>query len=110
MRGFPMSRRPRAIPPIIPLALILACAGGSRSSGQEGSPGALSPDSPGAMLANPHPTFLAHVALEPASGVLREGETFAVRFQAERDAFLYLLYHQADGRALLLFPNPARPD
>src|SRR5262249_52364182 len=26
------------------------------------------------------------------------------------DAYLYLLYHQADGRCLLLFPNPARPD
>src|SRR2546423_14024732 len=29
---------------------------------------------------------------------------------SEREARLYLLYHQADGRCLLLFPNPARPD
>ena len=29
---------------------------------------------------------------------------------AQREAFLYLIYHQADGRSLLLFPNQAHPD
>jgi hypothetical protein len=33
-----------------------------------------------------------------------------VRFQAERAAHLYLLYHQADGGSVLLFPNEVQPD
>jgi hypothetical protein len=61
-------------------------------------------------LSNAAPTFLAHVAVDHADGVYREGEVLRVRFAAEREARLYLLYHQADGRCALLFPNPARPD
>ncbi len=64
----------------------------------------------GGGLTNAAPTFLAHVGVDHADGVYRQGETLGVRFAAEREARLYLLYHQADGRCVLLFPNPARPD
>ncbi len=66
------------------------------------------PMNPG--LANARPTFLAHVGVDHINGVYREGQTIAVRFAAERAAHLYLLYQQADGRSLLLFPNPAHPN
>ncbi len=65
---------------------------------------------PGNGLTNNAPTFLANVAVDHPRRVYREGETLAVRFVAERDARLYLLYHQADGRCVLLFPNPAHSD
>ena len=41
-------------------------------------------------------------------GVYREGETLRIRFAAEIDAHLYLLYHQSDGQVALLFPNLAQ--
>jgi hypothetical protein len=63
-----------------------------------------------AILDNATPSFLAHVAVDHADGVYREGETVSVRFAAERESRLYLLYHQTDGRCVLLFPNPARSD
>jgi hypothetical protein len=69
-----------------------------------------SSDAPGADLNNAASTFLAHVAVDHGNGVYREGETLGIRFAAEREARLYLLYHQADGRCVLLFPNPARPE
>jgi hypothetical protein len=80
---------------------------GQQAPGQ--SAGA-APKLPGAGLSNAAPKFLAHVAVDHDDGVYREGETLKVQFVAEREARLYLLYHQADGRCLLLFPNVARSD
>jgi Caspase domain/Domain of unknown function (DUF4384) len=65
---------------------------------------------PGSALNNATPSFLAHVGVDHADGIYHEGETLGVRFAAEREARLYLLYHQADGRCVLMFPNPARSD
>ena len=67
------------------------------------------PNFPGAGLFNDQPPFLAGVALDRADGIYRDGDTFRVQLQAERAAHLYLLYHQADGSPLLLFPNEAQP-
>jgi hypothetical protein len=65
-------------------------------------------DFPGAGLWNGQPPFLASVAVDRADGVYRDGDKLRVQFVAERDAYLYLLYHQADGHSLLLFPNEAQ--
>lgn len=67
------------------------------------------PNFPGAGLFNDQPPFLAGVALDRADGIYRDGDTFRVQLQAERAAHLYLLYHQADGSSLLLFPNEVQP-
>ena len=40
----------------------------------------------------------------------RDGDHLAMEFTAQRDASLYLIYHQADGKSYLLFPNEARPN
>ncbi len=68
------------------------------------------PQFAGSGLFNDRPPFLAGVKVNHVDLSYRAGETLAVEFTAEREAYLYLLYHQADGSSLLLFPNEARPD
>jgi len=65
---------------------------------------------PGSALFNSQPPFLAGVLVDHVDQKYREGEKLTVRFQAEQDAHLYLLYHQADGSSVLLFPNEAQRD
>lgn len=64
----------------------------------------------GSGLFNDRPPFLANVKVNHFDLTYRAGETLSVEFTAEREAYLYLLYHQADGSSLLLFPNEARSD
>lgn len=68
------------------------------------------PAFPGAALFNDQPPFLAGVRVNRDDLVYREGETLKIEFTAERDAYLYLIYHQADGQSALLFPNEAKSD
>lgn len=70
----------------------------------------LTVDFPSARLFNGRPPFLAGVKLFHEDLVYREGETLRVKFTAEREAYLYLLYHQANRITLLLFPNEAQPE
>ena len=65
---------------------------------------------PGDVLLNDQPPFLAGVNVDHSTLAYREGETLTVKFTAEREAYLYLLYHQADGSSYLLFPNEAHID
>ncbi len=67
-------------------------------------------DFPGAALFNSHPPFLVGVTVSHANLQYQEGELLSATFTAEKEAFLYLLYHQADGQSLLLYPNPAARD
>lgn len=71
---------------------------------------ALPPDFPGAGLFNNQPPFLVGVKLFAEDLTYREGDVLRVKFTAERESHLYLIYHQADGTSLLLFPNEARTD
>ena len=65
---------------------------------------------PGDGLVNTQPGFLAGVAVDPPGGKYQEGQKLVVRFQAEKEAHVYLLYYQADGQCLLLFPNQAHAE
>ena len=65
-------------------------------------------DFPGAGLFNSQPTFLVGAKVDHQDLNYEEGEKLAAEFTAEREAHLYLIYHQADGKSLLLFPNEAR--
>ena len=67
------------------------------------------PAPPGETLVNSQPAFLANVAVDRPDGHYRAGDRLTLRFSVERDAHVYLLYHQADDTTLLLFPNQARP-
>jgi hypothetical protein len=62
---------------------------------------------PGAAIFNDQPPFLAGVAVDRSDATYRAGEKLRVQFLGEVDAHLYLLYHQADGTSVLLFPNAA---
>lgn len=65
------------------------------------------PPFPGAGLLNDRPPFLAGVNVDHKDLSYRGGDTLTVRFTSEREAYLYLIYHQADGQSYLLFPNEA---
>ena len=67
-------------------------------------------DFPGAKLFNGQPPFLAGIKLSHGDLKYREGEKLSLGFLAEKDAHLYLLYHQADGKTFLLYPNEAQTD
>lgn len=71
---------------------------------------ATGPQFPGSPLLNSQPPFLAGVNVNHADGIYKEGESLRVQFIAEKEAHLYLLYHQADAATVLLFPNEAQPD
>ena len=62
---------------------------------------------PGAGLVNPRPPFLAAIKVNHADHAYADGDHLSLTFAAEQESFLYLLYHQADGRTILLFPNSA---
>jgi hypothetical protein len=78
--------------------------------GQSAPPPAALPAFPGDVLFNSHPTFLAGVKVDHPDLTYREGDKLVVEFTAQRESYLYLLYHQADGGSYLLFPNEARTD
>jgi hypothetical protein len=65
---------------------------------------------PGSALFNDQPPFLTGVVVDRADATYREGDKLRVQFQGEIEAHLYLLYHQADGSTILLFPNAAHPE
>lgn len=65
---------------------------------------------PGARLFNDQPPFLAGVSVDRPDSIYRDGDELRIQFQSEIDANLYLIYHQADGTSLLLFPNEAHSD
>ena len=65
------------------------------------------PSFAGSGLLNNAAPFLADVRVDHANLTYREGDTLSIDFKAEQNAYLYLIYHQADGKILLLFPNQA---
>jgi hypothetical protein len=82
----------------------------SAANPTDAQPADMPPHFPGAELFNNQPPFLAGVAVNRADGVYRDGEKLSVQFQSERAAHLYLIYHQADGTSVLMFPNQAQPN
>jgi hypothetical protein len=69
-----------------------------------------SPDFPGASLFNSHPPFLVGVKVNHDDMLYRDGDKVWAEFTVEKEAHLYLIYHQADGTSLLMFPNEAKID
>jgi len=60
---------------------------------------------PGEALFNGRPPFLAGVVVDREDHVYQEGDKVRIRGIANHDANLYMIYHQADGASLLIFPN-----
>ena len=74
------------------------------------APPAVAPRLPGDELVNTEPAFLSNVAVNHADAIYHEGDQLKVRFRVERESHVYLFFYQADGSALMLFPNTAHRD
>ncbi|MCA9163321.1 MAG: DUF4384 domain-containing protein [Planctomycetales bacterium] len=61
-------------------------------------------------LFNDKPSFLVAVRVNRPSLDYREGDTFSIQVASEEDAYLYVIYQQADGRAYQVFPNKFQTD
>src|SRR4051812_34173945 len=59
---------------------------------------------------NPAPEFLVRAAVNHATRSYREGDALSVHVACEVDAYVYVLYQQADGSSFQIFPNRLQPD
>lgn len=59
---------------------------------------------------NPQPSFYVHAELDRPTRDLREGDQVTLNVQSEVDAYLYILYQQADGKIFQIFPNVDQPN
>lgn len=67
------------------------------------------PDAPDGIRQN-QPGFLVRVDVDRSNRSYREGNSLTVRVVSEEDAYLYVVYQQADGKAFQIFPNSAQTD
>ncbi|MGD9724001.1 MAG: DUF4384 domain-containing protein [Pirellulales bacterium] len=56
------------------------------------------------------PSFLVRVDVDRSNREYREGDGIVCRVNCEVDAYLYVLYKQADGKVYQIFPNKVQPD
>jgi hypothetical protein len=61
-------------------------------------------------IQNQQPAFLVHAELVDSDGHYQAGDTMKLRVRSEVDAYLYVLFKQADGTAFQIFPNSGQPD
>ena len=59
---------------------------------------------------NRQPAFLVRADVNHANRDYRQGDTLSVRVASELDAYVYVLYQQADGKVFQIFPNVHQPD
>lgn len=57
---------------------------------------------------NEHAAFFVHAEVDRASRQYQEGQTMRITVRSEVDAYLYVLYRQADGAVYQIFPNSAQ--
>lgn len=54
---------------------------------------------------NQQPAFYVHAELNRPTRDIREGDALGLMVQSEQDAYLYILYEQADGKIFQIYPN-----
>jgi len=91
----------------------LACLARLASYGQEAEPGAevqnpAAPTQPEDIKQNT-PGFLVRADVNRSARSYREGDTLSISVASEADAFVYVLYKQADGKIFQIFPNANQP-
>lgn len=89
----------------IACAAVLVAWGSRPSWGQ-------APPAPGIdqQVQNDRPKFLVRVSVDRPYRIYGEGETLKLKVRCEEDAYLYVLYQQADGKIFQIFPNSGTPD
>jgi hypothetical protein len=87
---------------------IRSSASGVRAEAQEPPPGTR----PGIdrIGSNSQQAFLVRADVNHATRDYRQGDTLFVRVASEVDAYIYVLYQQADGQAFQIFPNRHQAD
>ena len=95
------------------LMAVLSLAGFSATYGQETGPAA-EVQNPGAPtrpedIRQKNPGFLVRADVNRAARSYREGDTLSVSVASEADAYVYVLYKQADGKIFQIFPNANQP-
>ena len=69
------------------------------------------PTTPGLVeILQDKPTFYVRADVQRASRRYREGEAIELSVVSEQDAYLYVLYQQADGKAVQIYPNSGTAD
>lgn len=81
----------------------------TRGFGEDKKPSASKPVEPEHIRQN-DPTFLVRAEVNKPTRAYREGDTLSVTVASEADAYLYVLYKQADGKIFLIYPNSEQPD
>lgn len=59
---------------------------------------------------NDQPAFYVNAELSAKRTDFREGEALAINVTCEQEAYLYVLYEQADGKLFQIFPNKTQPN
>ena len=54
--------------------------------------------------------FYVRVSVDRQYRIYGEGEILTLKVRCEEDAYLYVLYQQADGKIFQIFPNSGQPD
>ncbi|MGO8752598.1 MAG: DUF4384 domain-containing protein [Thermoguttaceae bacterium] len=60
-------------------------------------------------IRNSQPAFLVRAEVNKTTRSYREGDALSIRAACEVDAYLYVVYQQADGQMYLVFPNRFQP-
>ena len=56
------------------------------------------------------PDFLVRADVDRFTNCYREGDSLSIRVVCEVDAYLYVLYKQADGEVFQIYPNSSQPE
>ena len=99
-----MRRTPLSL--TITLGLLL----GTYGTAEEPTPSSTPPATGPAAIQQQQPSFLVRADVDRANRSYREGDTLTVRVNCEVDAYLYVVYQQADGKAFQIFPNSGQPN
>ncbi len=99
---------------VLGMALALAVCSARSASGQNPPPtddngAAQAPPAPSTTLentaTNQQPAFYVHAELTRPTRDIREGDALGLNVVSEQDAYLYILYEQADGKMFQIYPN-----
>jgi hypothetical protein len=102
---------PRCLSRLITFAamLLVLVAAPAGSVAQAPPPG----DGPVAIdiqIRNDRPKFYVNAWVDRESRIYAEDDPLFLKVRCEEDAFLYVLYQQADGKIFQIFPNSGQPD
>jgi hypothetical protein len=62
------------------------------------------------QIFNSKPSFLVAADVNRPTREYRQGDSLTIQVTSEEDAYLYVLYQQADGQTFQVFPNRLQPD